>query len=89
MAINPEHALAFQGEAHARRIRQPCPRCGNGQFDLQGYSFRRFSETPGDLDLVGPAFPTLLSICTNCGFIAEHAAHVLGIDIGGANKAGA
>lgn len=86
MAIQPEHAAAFQREAIARRIQRPCPRCGEGRFDLQGYSFKRFSETPGDFDLVGPVFPTILAVCANCGFVAEHAAHTLGIDISGQTR---
>ncbi|CAN5327753.1 hypothetical protein BH09PSE2_BH09PSE2_23310 [soil metagenome] len=81
MAIQPDHARAFQAEAIKRGIKKPCPRCAGNQFDLQGYGFKRFSETAGDMDLVGPAFPTFIAVCTNCGFIAEHAAHTLGIEI--------
>jgi ribosomal protein S27AE len=83
MAISDEHARAFKAEAIKRGILKPCPRCGGNQFDLQGYSFKRFSETPGDMEVVGPAFPTFLALCSNCGFVAEHAAHTLGIKIDG------
>ena len=81
MAIDETHAQLFQAEAAKRGLNLPCPRCRNTQFELQGYSFKRYSEQAGDFDLLGTVFPTFLSVCSNCGFIAEHAAHVLGIKI--------
>jgi hypothetical protein len=68
-----------------KRATQPCPRCNNLQFEVISESM-----IPIPIELVSMAdpstktpdmaqLPVVLVSCTNCGYIAHHAAGVLGL----------
>ena len=64
----------------AKGSRRPCTRCGGPSFSLQGYSFRPLQpEITRQVSLAGPATPTLVTTCDNCGWMAEHSAAHLGL----------
>ena len=58
----------------------PCPRCANNSWNIvDGYINHPISDIVGQLILGGPVLPTIVVVCTKCGFLAEHAAGVLGL----------
>jgi hypothetical protein len=60
--------------------RLPCPRCGNNNFTLlEGY-FNQTVQTrlPG-IVLGGPSVPSVVVVCTRCGFLSQHALGSLGL----------
>jgi hypothetical protein len=63
---------------------QPCPRCRNLEFEVIGETMLEISQAPvkwtvGAHKLQLPAVPVILISCKNCGFIAQHAAGLLGL----------
>ena len=59
-------------------IKYKCPMCGHVGFILaQGY-FKHFLDTKlKGVALGGPSVPTVGLICSNCGFISQHAVGML------------
>jgi uncharacterized Zn finger protein len=57
-----------------------CPRCSNLQFEVIGESAIPLSAPRGSKWWgVTPEIPVVLVSCTNCGYIAQHAAGLLGL----------
>jgi len=59
----------------------PCPRCGKNKFIiLDGYFNQPLQEKiKGDIVFGGPAIPSVVTACSNCGFISLHALGALGL----------
>lgn len=58
----------------------PCPRCGNPNFTLlSGYFAQPIQPELGSIMLGGPNIPSVVTVCTQCGFISQHALGVLGL----------
>lgn len=59
----------------------PCPRCGSKQFTLLDGYFIQPIQSPISRSFVigGPAVPSIVTACNNCGFISQHAIGVLGL----------
>lgn len=58
----------------------PCPRCGTKQFTLlDGYFNQPIQVNMSGLVLGGPTVPSAVVVCTNCGFIAQHALGAIGL----------
>ncbi len=63
-----------------RSANHPCPRCGNQQFSLaDGYFSQPLQEKLGSLVFGGPAIPSVVVVCNQCGFISQHALGTLGL----------
>lgn len=68
-----------------RGVTRPCPRCGNAHFTLLEGFFNQ--PVSGDLTAPsgvlayaqGPTVPSVVTACTNCGFVSQHALGVLGL----------
>ena len=59
---------------------KPCPRCGNNNFTLiEGYSLIPLQKDVGTTIIGGPSIPTVVVICTKCGFINQHAMGAFGL----------
>lgn len=60
---------------------QPCPRCGNNNFAIvDGYLNQSVQkEISGGLIIGGPSIPSVAVVCSNCGFISQHALGSLGL----------
>lgn len=57
-----------------------CPMCGNKHFVLaDGYFNNTLQADIVKLSLGGSGIPTAPIICSNCGFVSEHALGVLGL----------
>lgn len=58
----------------------PCPRCGNNNFTIMdGYFNQPIQTELGGLVLGGPSVPSIVLVCTRCGFLNQHALGVLGL----------
>jgi hypothetical protein len=65
---------------NARGLRPKCPMCGNLHFSIgDGYFTHPIQNTLQPLAVIGMAIPTVALICTNCGFLSQHAIGVLGL----------
>lgn len=63
-----------------RRARAPCPRCGNQNFTLLDGFFNQSLQTElGNIVLGGPSIPSVVVVCTRCGFVSQHALGALGM----------
>lgn len=61
-------------------IRLPCPRCGNPEFTLlDGYSLQLIQQELGRIVVGGPNVPLITTVCTQCGFVSQHALGALGL----------
>lgn len=58
----------------------PCPRCGKNQFTLaDGYLNNSLQQDLNGITIGGPSIPSVAVVCTNCGYISQHAIGVLGL----------
>ena len=63
-----------------RGARLPCPRCGNQNFTLvDGYFNQPIQKELGGIVLGGPSIPSIVVVCTRCGYLSQHALGVLGL----------
>ena len=60
-------------------VNQPCPRCGNSNFEVVGESVVPINDKPGMLVIGGPAIPVVLVACNRCGYLTQHALGPLGL----------
>jgi hypothetical protein len=60
---------------------EPCPRCRHNEFALlDGYVNLAPNPNPGiGLFVGGPAIPAVVTVCTRCGFLSQHALGALGL----------
>lgn len=57
-----------------------CPMCGNTHFIIADGYFNNFIQDDlNDIKLGGPSIPSISIICSNCGFISQHALGFLGL----------
>jgi ribosomal protein S27AE len=65
---------------NAAGAKLPCPRCGNAHFALvDGYINQPVQQQLGGLVIGGPSVPAAMTVCTQCGFLAQHALGVLNL----------
>lgn len=58
----------------------PCPRCGNQQFTLlDGYFNQTIQTELKGMVIGGPSVPSVVVVCTRCGYMSQHALGVLGL----------
>lgn len=63
-----------------RGAKLPCPRCGNQSFTLLDGYFNQVLQTDlGGIILGGPSIPSVVVVCTRCGFLSQHALGALGL----------
>lgn len=60
--------------------RLPCPRCGNTQFTLlDGYFNQTIQTELKGMVIGGPSVPSIVVVCTRCGYLSQHALGTLGL----------
>lgn len=70
----------FINELKKRNATLPCPRCGKTDFSIVGGFFMRpIQNKLQGIQIGGNALPTMAIVCTNCGYISEHALGVLNL----------
>ena len=61
-------------------VNRPCPKCNHNNFTLvDGYFNQVIQPELKGITLSGPAVPSVVTVCTNCGYISQHALGVLGL----------
>ena len=61
-------------------VDRPCPRCGNDAITLvDGFFNQTVQDDASDFVIGGASIPTIVTACTNCGFLSQHALGVLGL----------
>lgn len=63
-----------------RGAKFPCPRCGNQQFTLMdGYFNQTIQTNLKGMVIGGPSVPSVVVVCTRCGYMSQHALGALGL----------
>jgi ribosomal protein L37E len=63
-----------------RGAKLPCPRCGSRSFTLlDGYFTQPVCAEIGAIVLGGTTVPSIVVVCTQCGFLSQHALGALGM----------
>lgn len=63
-----------------RGVILPCPRCGNPSFTLiEGYFNEMIQPNTNTLNIGGPSIPSIITACTRCGYLSQHALGALGL----------
>ena len=58
----------------------PCPRCASTEFSVaDGYLNQTIQGELSGVVIGGPSIPSALIVCTNCGFMSQHALGALGL----------
>ena len=60
-------------------VQMPCPRCGSARFSVVGEALIMINDKPGIFNVDGPAIPTVMVVCDNCGYLSHHAQAPLGV----------
>jgi hypothetical protein len=78
---NPDLIEKVKNELIKRGGLLPCPRCGKKNFSIinEGLIIHPLQKEDKYLVLSGRSIPVVAVICTNCGFISEHALGTLGL----------
>jgi len=59
---------------------RPCPRCGNAAVTLvDGYFNQPVQDDMSELVIGGASIPSIVTACTNCGFLSQYALGALGL----------
>ena len=61
-------------------VDRPCPRCGNKASTLiDGYFNQTVQDDASSFVVGGASIPTIVTACTNCGFLSQYALGALGL----------
>lgn len=67
-------------ELKKRGVNKVCPMCGNKHFSISpAYFVNILQLSINNISMGGKSIPSIPIICTNCGFISQHALGVLGV----------
>lgn len=56
----------------AKGVNTPCSRCGNRNFEVEGYSYKPIGIVTGDFAPGGRVLQTIVVSCNRCGCMTEH-----------------
>ncbi len=77
--LDNEQKKKLGEELQKRKHNLTCPMCQNKNFIMaDGYFNNTMQTNLSGLELGGPSIPTIGIICSNCGFVSQHALGVLG-----------
>jgi len=63
-----------------RGVKLPCPRCGYKNFTLlDGYFLQSIQTQLEGISIGGPSFPSIVTVCNNCGYVSQHSLGILGL----------
>ena len=61
-------------------LNNPCPRCRSKNFTLlDGYLNNQVQMGLGNVFFGGPSVPSVVVVCSQCGYMSQHAIGVLGL----------
>ncbi len=77
--FSPEEKQKYLGILR-NKCKKPCPRCSSANFILtDGFCLLNAIADISVFVLGGKAIPALVTVCSNCGFVAMHALGPLGL----------
>ncbi len=63
-----------------RNMKTVCPMCGQNKFIIaDGYFNHPMQPNLQGFIIGGPSIPSIAIVCSNCGFMSQHALGVLGL----------
>ncbi len=78
--LSNEQKKKIAEELEKRKHGLTCPMCQNKNFIMaDGYFNNNMQTDFGSFSIGGPAIPTIAIVCSNCGFVSQHALGVLGL----------
>ena len=78
--LNTEQKQKLVEEIKKKVPNLTCPMCQNKNFVLaDGYFNNTIQTDLKTFGIGGPSVPTIGIVCTNCGFVSQHALGVLGL----------
>ena len=64
----------------SKKIKAKCPMCGKRHFAMaDSYIRNDLQDNLKSVNIGGPSIPSVVIICTNCGFLSQHALGMLGL----------
>lgn len=80
MKMSPEKKQEIAKILQDKGALRPCPRCTNQKFTLlDGYFNQSIQQELTGMLIGGPAVPSVVLVCNNCGYMSQHALGVLGL----------
>ena len=80
-SLNQQQQDQIAGLLQQRSATQPCPRCRYSQFAILGSTGRIQLTGPvqvtGQPNVLTTGLDVVLAVCTNCGFVSQHAISIL------------
>lgn len=61
---------------------KPCPRCDQKSFQIAGESAISLSGNPNVINTGAPYLPTVIVVCSHCGYIFMHSQLILDETVG-------
>ncbi|PIQ42618.1 MAG: hypothetical protein COV52_02345 [Gammaproteobacteria bacterium CG11_big_fil_rev_8_21_14_0_20_46_22] len=78
--MTPEKKQKIVETLNEKKAISPCPRCRNNNFTLMdGYFNQVIQQGVSNIQLSGPAIPSVIVVCNKCGYMSQHALGVLGL----------
>ncbi len=78
--ISQEKKREIASRLNVRIQELTCPMCHQHGFVIaDGFFSHYLQEDIKDVSIGGPSIPTIAIVCTNCGFVSQHALGVLGM----------
>lgn len=80
MKMSPEKKQEIAKILQDKGALMPCPRCTNQKFTLlDGYFNQPIQQKLTGMVIGGPAVPSVVLVCNNCGYMSQHALGALGL----------
>jgi hypothetical protein len=77
--MTEEERARISAALRARGALKRCPQCDGDKWGGPSYSFTPMESEPDKRGFLGPYTGTVTVLCFNCGFVSEHALHILGL----------
>ena len=64
-----------------KKCNSPCPRCSSRDWSIEGFLNQSLQQPMlwAGMVIGSPSIPSVIIICTNCGFMSHHALGSLGL----------
>lgn len=80
MEMTQEQKQEIINKLNEKGVNLPCPRCGNKAFNLlDGYFNQSIQDNLHTTIIGGKTVPSIITACTNCGYLSQHALGALGL----------
>jgi predicted nucleic-acid-binding Zn-ribbon protein len=78
--LSPQTVRKIAAALEERGASLPCPRCGNAHFIIaDGFFMNGLQRDFSGFSIGGPSIPTVVTVCSQCGYISQHAVGILGL----------